>query len=322
MPVILGFVAAFVSTVLALPLTHEAAIGLAAGEVAFLPFAARVLGVALAITAATGGLLWLVVIRRSRPRWILPVLAGLLVVTGVLGLGFSRGLGEMTEQRRQEQIARAEIVRTMDMVLADGADAPLIDTRPKARGDIGKLEQTFKQTFAALQKMGRSYNADLTALDVNWKDGAANLSQAALRRRVERLNAAKTRSEAFRAAMRAELQSLPGRMEQSGVAPGLRRSLMAGLEQSIEGELADLDKSVNVHLKLLDLHLAQTRFLLDRPGGWVVQGGMVTFYRAADVKRFNAFAGDFEALRKELEELDYQSRKKLLESRDRVAGEY
>lgn len=321
-PVIIGFVAAFLATLLALPLTHETAVGLAAGAVSFGAFAIRVLAIAAAITAIVGGLLWVVFLRRSRPRWTLPVLAGLLVVTCVLGLGFSRGMGAMTEQRRQEQIARAEIVRAMDVVLADGQEGPLIDPRPKARGDIGKLEQTVKHTFSIMQTLGRAYGADIAALDISWKDGAANLTRAALLRRVERLTAAKARSEAFRTAMRAELQALPGRLEGSGVPSGLRRSLMSGLDESIDGELADLDRSIGLHQRVLDLHLAQTRFLLDRPAAWIVTGGRVTFYRAADVERFNAFAGEFEAAQKEIEELDYQSRKKMLESRDRMAGEY
>jgi hypothetical protein len=319
---ILAFVAAFLATLLALPLTHEAAIALAAGEVSFPPFAARVLGIALATTAAVGGLLWVVALRRSRPRWIVPVLAGLLAVTSILGLGFSRGMGEMTEQRRQEQIARAEIVRTMDLALADGVEAPLIDTRPRSRGEVGKLEQALKEAFAAIQKIGKAFAADVDALDLDWKDGASNLSHAALRGRVERLTAAKARTETYRAAMKAEMRSLPDRLGNTGVSSSLQRSFIRGFEQTIDDELADLDRSADLQLKVLDLHLAQTRYLLDRPWAWVVTGGRVTFYRTADMQRFNGFDGEFRTLKAALEEQDYQTRKKALESRDRIAGEY
>lgn len=322
LPVILGFLAAFIATLISLPFSNLDALLMAMGDRPAQPWLIKALGAAVAITVVTSLVLWTSYVGRSRPRWILPIVAGLLVMTSIISLGFSRGIGELRAAGYQESIARAEIAKAMDLVLDDKLDSVTIDPRPKAKGDVGKAERVIKETFAAMQTIGRAYAADIKALDLEWKDDRAALTHAALRARVDRLIAAKARTEVFRAAMRAELEGMPERFRKSGASQRLQRSFMPGYERSLQGDLASLDKTLDAHLKTLDVHIAQTRFLLDRPNAWTAASGGVTFYRIEDMRRFNAFGGELQGIQNELEELRYQDRKALLESRDRVAGEY
>lgn len=297
--VIIGFIAAFVAVLFQLSISVPAAMRMAVGAGSVLMWLATVLGLALVTTGVIGAILWFAFIRPSRPRWIMPVLAGLLVITTVFGLGFSRGIGEGLEARRQEEIAIAELNSVVDMIASGDIKTLRIDTRPKAKGEAGEIEQVVKTSLADVLQVARKYDAEVTALNLDGLS-AQPATRTRLKEQARRFEQARSLTKAYRTDVLASLRAIPDRVEAARIDDSAKKSFMRGYNRAIANGTGDLDRQLDLTEKLIDLNLEQIRWLLARPNVWQQQGDRIAFYEQSDLNTFNRQVQAIEAVGSEL----------------------
>lgn len=277
-------VAPFVLTVLTVGAAAKVTGGVASPvEIAL--YVVTVLGLAIGVAAVVWAILYFALVRKARPDWGAPFLAGLVVAGLVFIGGASLYSGIAADRNAQEEIAAAEIRQTIDTFLRDSLRAEFKSSKPRARGAYGAREGAFKADMAEAMRLSRAYRAEIKALGL--AEGApADPTAEDVKTFEGRFETGKALTVAYRAALKKRLTSARTRFEGDAFNPGVRRVHLPRFEEQFRMKQAALDRALDLEEDILDAKRQQMHILVAAQGRWTARGRMINFQDSADREAF------------------------------------
>lgn len=302
LPIFLGLVACLIGSVVLTVFFLEDAKALVAGgspAARTAMFYLRAAAGGLVIGGAIGALIYFAVVQNTRPKWGPFVIGGLTAVTLALTLGFSAlGLADENDNLQRRRAASG-LQQMISGFLEKGLEADANDTRPRATGEAGEVEQALRETFTDILLAARRYNTDMKALGLQ-DLSARELGRSDLSDVIGRILRAKLRTSAYRDEVIARVEGFREKINASHMSPESKRQAIAAFDAGFDRSRDELIRGLDLQMQLLDLTEQQVRFLKRRKGTWAPQNGVIAFSNRRDMDTFNATAAQMQAVSAEI----------------------
>jgi hypothetical protein len=256
------------------------------------------------------------------PVWAAASLGALLALTigldaGLLNLAKAGAEGDDAQAR----IAAHEISAAVRAAAADPEHA-VIDTRPKASGDLGELERITKTYIAAELKDRRDYRDKLRALGF---PDFMQPSAIARDRHLARTTAALAQAEVLVAAYskldEQRMADVRAAYDHSTARANLKAPMLAGFDKAAAESSSDRAQLWALEGRILTHYQQAVGVLRRSEGRWRVSGEVYVFSRDSDLRAWQSHIGEARRLADEQQRIQQARQAQALAKADKLDRE-